>query len=131
MSLVSTYVQSKQGNWYENPTVEGDGWFICWDDDEPIELVIADDAKTVNGQPLTAQTVLNKLKKEGWSLRILYSGSKAQRLFKGNFKPAKAYFLSQYSGPTDRMLKGKRLKMKPTGQGVYYTNSINGNGGQA
>jgi len=30
------------GKWYQNPIIgEGKDWFICWDDDDPIELVIA------------------------------------------------------------------------------------------
>lgn len=40
MSLVSTYVRATDGKLYRNPILEGDGWFICFDDDDPIELVV-------------------------------------------------------------------------------------------
>lgn len=45
MSLVPTFVQAVDGKYYENPTLRGvdsDGarWFLCFDDDDPPELVI-------------------------------------------------------------------------------------------
>jgi hypothetical protein len=127
MSLVSTYVESKEGHWYQNPVIEEDGWFICWDDDEPIELVIAEEFGT------NPQTVLTPLHNKGWRLQIISKGGTAGRLFKGKFKQARSYFLVQTAnGPTDEILKGNtQLKYKPEGQGVYYTNSRNGNGGAA
>lgn len=125
MSLVSTYVESNEGHWYQNPVIEDDGWFICWDDDDPIELVIADETG------LYAQTVLNRLHRQGWKLTILCTvDNVSRRLFNDVFKPATAYFLTQYrNGPTDRMLKdNNRLDAKPQGQGVYYYNRRNGGG---
>ena len=44
MSLVSTYVRAVDGKLYRNPTVVGDGWFVCFDDDDPVELVVFRDA---------------------------------------------------------------------------------------
>ena len=42
MSLVPTYVQFDDDRWYKDPVIgEGRQWFICYDDDDPIELVIA------------------------------------------------------------------------------------------
>ena len=40
MSLVSTYVRADDGKMYQNPVLSGDGWFICFDDDDPVELVV-------------------------------------------------------------------------------------------
>lgn len=40
MSLVSTYVRATDGKLYKNPVLSGQGWFICFDDDDPVELVI-------------------------------------------------------------------------------------------
>ena len=41
MSLVSTYVQMDDDRWYKNPVIgQGKQWFICYDDDDPIELVV-------------------------------------------------------------------------------------------
>lgn len=40
MSLVSTYVEASDGLFYREPILSAPGWYICWDDDDPIELVI-------------------------------------------------------------------------------------------
>lgn len=40
MSLVSTYVRAVDGKLYRNPVIRGDGWFLCFDDDDPPELVV-------------------------------------------------------------------------------------------
>lgn len=40
MSLVSTYVRAVDGQLYRNPIIYGDGWFVCFDDDDPMELVV-------------------------------------------------------------------------------------------
>ena len=47
MSLVPTFVKADNGKWYQNPELEGPGWFICFDDDDPIELVFM---KKFNGK---------------------------------------------------------------------------------
>ncbi len=41
MSLVSTYVLADDGKWYKDPVLEAadHSWFICFDDDDPPELV--------------------------------------------------------------------------------------------
>ena len=40
MSLVSTYVRAVDGKFYRNPVLRGKGWYLCFDDDEPPELVV-------------------------------------------------------------------------------------------
>lgn len=40
MSLVSTYVEAVDGKFYQNPTIYGPGWYICFDDNDPPELVV-------------------------------------------------------------------------------------------
>jgi hypothetical protein len=135
MSIVSAYVQSKEGNWYQDPVVRGPGWFICWDDDEPIELVIADGM--ISGAQLQPQTVLNQLHKQGWKLTIEYRGCEASRLFDGKFLDARAWFLKQSrNGPLDKMLAGnKRVEPArirnemPQEQGVFYFNGPAGHKG--
>jgi hypothetical protein len=129
MSLVSTFVQSQEGNWYKNPIVKGDGWFICWDDDEPIELVMK------KGMGLQIPTILAELKKQGWELAPGGHVQKnAQRIFDDDeFHPAMSVFLKQKRlGPTEKMLEGnERMAKKPEGDGVYYSSTPNGNGGRA
>ncbi len=40
MSLVGTYVRAEDGQLYRGPVIYGDGWFVCFDDDDPPELVV-------------------------------------------------------------------------------------------
>ena len=40
MSKVPTFVKLNDGNYYKNPTLGRNNWFICFDDDDPPELVI-------------------------------------------------------------------------------------------
>ena len=42
MSLVAIWVLADDGRWYEDPTIAppDNSWYICFDDDDPIELVI-------------------------------------------------------------------------------------------
>ena len=42
MSLVPTWVQAVDGKFYKNPVLKGEGWFICFDDDEPPEIVVSE-----------------------------------------------------------------------------------------
>lgn len=126
MSLVSTYVESQSGKWYKNPVVKGDGWYICWDDDEPIEIVI-DEAKKLN-----VSDILDDLAAKGWCLTVESRPCRgARRLFDGDFKPAVSYYLRQaILGPTDEMLSDSEyIDYKPQDEGVFYYNSTNGNGG--
>ena len=127
MSLTSTYVEDQKGSWYKNPLIIKDNWFICWDDDDPIELVI--------NEQVDHQGILDKLRKLGWKLYIIGKGLSGQRLFpptnNGTFKQAKSYFLRQIKlGPPACLMKGiKRLGTKPEVEGVFYYSSSNGNGG--
>lgn len=40
MSLSATWVKATDGYFYEEPVLRGEGWFVCFDDDDPPELVI-------------------------------------------------------------------------------------------
>lgn len=42
MSMVSTWVMADDGYMYKNPAVVGpaSAWFVCWDDNDPDELVV-------------------------------------------------------------------------------------------
>ena len=126
MSLVATYVQSAEGDWFENPIVRDPdwNWFICWDDDEPIELVIKDSAA------ITAKMVLDELKAKGWELIATHRSHSAgcSRIFNHGFEPANAVYLRQQSNGPPRALisTGIHLPFEPTGQGVYYFNTRNG-----
>lgn len=40
MSKVSTFVQGDDFKFYKNPVLYGDDWYLCFDDDDPPEVVI-------------------------------------------------------------------------------------------
>lgn len=40
MSLVPTWVRATDGRYYKNPILHGEDWFVCFDDDDPPELVV-------------------------------------------------------------------------------------------
>ena len=40
MSQYHVYVRAKDGNIYTRPRIQGQNWFICWDDDDDPELVV-------------------------------------------------------------------------------------------
>ncbi|MBL4656243.1 MAG: hypothetical protein JKY33_10525 [Bacteroidia bacterium] len=128
MSLCSTYVQSQEGNWYKNPIIWGEdaSYFVCWDDDDPIELVIRIDSN------MTLKKVVDELYSQGWNIELLGHKMKTgDRYFGDKFYPARAYWLRQNDGPTetqlltdtDATLMGK---IQPKVEGTFYTNRING-----
>lgn len=86
MSLVPTYVRASNGKFYKNPVLSGDGWFICFDDDDPEEIVIT--KKNI----LTPEKIFDLV-------GIKYSNLKKQsyggsRMFGKKFKPANNWFFT-------------------------------------
>jgi len=60
MSLCTTYVKSADGKWYAEPVIEGitqDGkeWYLCFDEDDPPELVVQTDG---TGKEINADKIL-------------------------------------------------------------------------
>jgi hypothetical protein len=79
MSLVSTWVQATDGRMYKDPTIrgtfEGRDYFICFDDDDPPELVLA-----TGERPTHTGKHLERAKQILSSLGLQYSGIKRQRI---------------------------------------------------
>jgi len=48
MSLVATYVQATDGKFYKGAVIFEEGWFVCFDDDDPPELVVFEGHKIPN-----------------------------------------------------------------------------------
>lgn len=85
MSLVSTYVRADDGKLYKNPVLSGEGWFICFDDDDPVELVV-----TVESKITDAVKFLQSL---GIFPQDISRPSKgASRIFNGKFEEARSWF---------------------------------------
>lgn len=127
MSLGPTFVQSASGLWYRNPIVGLADWFICWDEDEPIELVRKDGA-------MPAVEILAHLAMEKWLLRFYNNRNVrghrfAGRIFDGLMLPATAHFLTQVlSGPPDNLITSHNgvFKEHPHMEGTYYVSGPNG-----
>lgn len=85
MSLVSTYVRADNGKMYRNPVLRGEGWFVCFDDDEPVEIVIADETGIKEPNAFLRSMGI-KPHRMGKAMK---GGS---RSFEGGFKPAKSWF---------------------------------------
>ena len=114
MSLVPTYVKATDNLFYKDPTLSGSGWFICFDDDEPPELVI------------TLKSNLNPVKLLDM-LDIKYSnlrkGTQSGRMFgKGfKFKTAQSYFFNLESPLNPKFItehEGRTKSIK--GDCVFY-----------
>jgi len=115
MSLVATYVKADDGFFYNCPILSGEGWFICFDDDEPPELVIAKDSE------VKFENVFKKLGIDYNKIKERKMGG--ERFFDGEFKEALSYFFklrkpipSKYITKND----GKIKSIKEIYQGVIY-----------
>lgn len=84
MSLVSTYVLADDDQWYQEPVLGGDDWFICFDDDDPPELVVKE------GKGINPYTLFEDI---GLKAKVISKPSYSGRLFDGNFHDAWAVFL--------------------------------------
>ena len=118
MSLVSTYVEADDGHWYKDPTLLTSDWFVCYDDDEPIEVVIKE-----GGPPL--DVVLKVLAATGYVL-VPYGrgrGLRARRDFDGKMVPALGYFVEHAHGRMPASFVGThdgKFTKRPDREMVYY-----------
>ena len=125
MSLVSTYIKTTDGKWYRNLVYRGEGWFICFDDDDPIELVIR---KSSGIKPEDID-----LLKQFPKFRLSKPRSSG-RNFGGDWLfPAVAYFLcaesqlsfgNPFPAPRETDTYDKVFDEYPNTQGVYYGGRI-------
>lgn len=117
MSLVPTFVQCADGNYYKELVYRGKGWFICFDDDDPVELVIKTSCAV---QPKEILTSL------GIQVKKIEKHMTCHRAFGNSFQnmvEARSYFLIYPSKfPTPR--KGDTYDAKypdmPKREGVFY-----------
>lgn len=116
MSLVPTFARAVDGVFYENPVLRGDGWFLCFDDDDPPELVI----RTVHHAGFGGKAFREKVRAraveilDGLGFRYRITSKEphctGQRLFGENrqFNPAAAFFLKIESPiPVPQQFSGK------------------------
>jgi len=126
MSLVSTYVRATDNKWYRDPVLSGEDWFVCFDDDDPVELVIEVRNRTRKQLQKRVQEVLEELKLEYSLESKLELG--AQRDFsrtekKFRFKPAAAVFFEISKGriPVEKITNHDGSFVdRPKGECVFY-----------
>jgi predicted RNA binding protein YcfA (HicA-like mRNA interferase family) len=123
MSLVGTYVELQDHSWALDPVLgdEKETWFICYDDDDPIELVVAENAN------LTPEQILKQLAEKGFVLKIASKGHTSHRFFGSielnSMKKADSYWLTVVDGApnSDMLIEHDGFsKARPNEQGVYY-----------
>ena len=118
MSLESHYVQSSDGRWWHEPIVRGPGWFVCWDDDDPIELVVREEHEPAD--------VVSALQRAGWPVAIdAEDECCGMRMFGGErwFEDARSFWLTQESGPPADLLEQTReVHRSDIVQGVMFPN---------
>lgn len=118
MSLVSSYVLSDDGYWYKNPVLGDDEYFICFDDDDPPELVIRVKDRSESEMRDCVNGILSKLSGKIVSQPMLGG----YRLFKGKFKKSYSVFIEiNRRIPADFIKEHDgRFKEQPQTQGVFY-----------
>ena len=126
MSLVSTYVKMPNKMWYQNPIIYDKtlDWFICFDDDDPPELVLKSPkqiSKIERVEYIKNTLFIADISVEGFTHSV--SGN---RLFPPEWKkfhPAVNAFLKINGFNNLEILTikyDKALLDRPEGQGVYY-----------
>lgn len=121
MSMVSTYALADDGKWYRNPVlgIRDRDFFICFDDDDPIELVIADHMK------LEPEYVIERL---GLDAKVRGKPHRAMRYFSGKFYDARAWWIDVHKPIPAEFITGhdgKIITIKPM-QGVFYDFGVAG-----
>jgi hypothetical protein len=118
MSLVSSYVYADDGKWYQNPSIGVVGeWFLCFDDDDPDELVIFDRSGMGPQEVILKYNLpFKKPRRAGRATRCVVGGA-------GNL-PAQ-YWWVEITGPIPHKLilvhDGEVTgRIEDQGQGVYH-----------
>jgi hypothetical protein len=120
MSLVASYIRCKDNKWYKElvyKSKDGD-WFLCFDDDDPPELVIKESCK---------KTIAQICEEVGISSRTAFNANrnKCNRMFNGKFHEAFSLFLRQdlevYPTPVEGRDEFEAVFDKmPNCQGVFF-----------
>ena len=114
MSKVSTYVRARNGALYKNPIFAFDEGFVCFDDEEPPELVLW---KPKEGDPITPAAALElvlgaRVDGEPPEWRLVRGARESQRVVPftspPQFLPAIAYFFELFARvPTPTFHEGE------------------------
>ena len=126
MSKIGVMVKCSDGRWYSHPILAmNDKWFICYDDDEPIELVIQ--AKNIGMARLTYRIIESQFRKRGCGISQRGNLRRCgERLFaKGKetpeFREAYNVWIYVSNPPSALVMKHNGVfEDRPKTEGVYY-----------
>jgi len=97
MSIGPTFVRADEGNFYKEVSIKGDDFFICFDENDPPELVIMKKGRTAKELEKRAEQIIRELKIQATiKNENTTTGFDSERCFNDDplaFKPARAYFL--------------------------------------
>lgn len=120
MSLVPSFVYCQDGRWYKNLVYrdETNDWFICFDDRDPVELVV----KASKSSSLTGDDILHAVGIPCTNRSALKGcGS---RMFRGKFHKARNCFLTvlnkPFPTPSEWCSWDEVQNSRPDREGVYY-----------
>ena len=136
MSLTSTYVLMGDNKWYKNPIITNllteSMWFICYDDDDPIELVVEESL----WEDITKiDELLKELKQMGYRIKLrrdAITWRPSGRIFPGIRNSVCSYstFIigHRYAPIIDKELHQIKhtgvYNEKPNCQGTFYKNMM-------
>ncbi|KKM92799.1 hypothetical protein LCGC14_1214740 [marine sediment metagenome] len=118
MSLVPTWVQAVDGLFYKGPVLHGPGWFVCFDDDDPPEIIVTKKLLA------TGKTPKQILTEKGIKFADLEPGSSGGRIHprdddRMKFTPSTSFFFvlkGRIPIPEESNAKGETH----IGECVYY-----------
>ena len=98
MSTGPTYVKADDDNFYKSVHIRGNDFFICFDEDDPPELVIKKKGRNAEDLERRAEQIIRELKIQATIKNgDKPSGHDSERCFNSEhplqFFPARAYFL--------------------------------------
>ncbi len=130
MSLVATYVLARDGRFYKDPVLAEPPdvqWFICFDDEDPVELVFKDPDQ--GGDDLSrqrAEALLARLAARGLEARVAGRPVTGMRLFpptwiEGGFVQAAAFWIElRRPVPTGLIIEHHGVFEEVFLEGRYY-----------
>jgi len=135
MSLTSTYVLMGDNKWYKNPIITNllteSMWFICYDDDDPIELVVEESL----WEDITKiDELLKELKQMGYRIKLrrdAITWRPSMRIYPGDGDTTMNSYAAFIMGHTHAPLMDKYIikseknyKERPDCQGMFYDNKV-------
>lgn len=120
MSIGPTFVKAYDGYFYQDPILRGDGWFICFDEDEPPELVIADTCKRKPSEILDAAGIkYARIRPHIAAGRIFSKGSDREGV-PLDLRDSHSYFFDLKRALNPKLITENSGRHKKPGFGTFY-----------